>query len=303
MTNCRACGCELRTRFAQASDPQTNDVFSVLECIDCGFGQTSPQPADLGRHYADYYGGRHGFTARFRAKRRLGLVEQFSAPKGSSLLLDVGCGEGTFLAAARDKGLEVVGTELDAQRLSDLPFEVFSDLGKVKEKFGPATFDAVTLWHTLEHFRDPRRVLEDVTYLLADDGVVLIAVPNALGAQARLFGRNWLHLDVPRHLFHFGTRPLDLLLRQTGFRVTDVRHQEFEYDLLGYSQSALNKIFEEPNVFFRTLSGHEVKVSRTTKLANFVLGLAFSAVAMPLVFFNSLAKSGGTLVVAARKDV
>ena len=39
--------------------------------------------------------------------------------------------------------------------------------------------------------------------LLAPHGLLLIAVPNAAGWQARLFGPRWLHRDVPRHLFHF----------------------------------------------------------------------------------------------------
>lgn len=302
MEFCLICGGELKTRFAAVVDAQTDEKFSILACDRCGAAQTFPPPENLDKYYVGYHGKRHGFTADYCARRRLRWLEKSSdSGEKTKRLLDVGCGEGTFLEAAKKRGWLAVGTETIAEKFRDSDLEVFSDLAQVKAKYGAESFDAVTMWHTLEHFRTPREVLRQVFELLAPRGVLLVAVPDAGGWQARASGRYWLHLDVPRHLFHFGFESLNLLLRQSGFQVKTRRHQEFEYDLLGWSQSGLNRIFSAPNVFFKTLSGHQTNVSRAARAANLALGTIFSAAALPLVWLGTIYGKGGTLVVSAVK--
>lgn len=300
MNYCHVCANLMKPRFLEVTDPLTKEKFVILSCGVCGLAETNPQPVNLGGYYAQYHGGRHGFTNDYCAWRRVRWLEKnFVARKETNCVLDVGCGDGTFMKAAQKRGWKTVGTELNVERFSDSSFSVFVDLAQIKENYGVESFDAITLWHTLEHFRNPREILSDAFELLAPGGVMLIAVPDAYGLQARTFGKYWLHLDVPRHLFHFGFHSLKSLLARTGFDVLNHWHQEFEYDLLGWSQSALNAIFKEPNVFMQFLSGHKTKVNSLTSAANLVLGVGFSALAIPFVLFGTLAQKGGTIIVCA----
>jgi SAM-dependent methyltransferase len=287
----------METLYPEVAEPETLEKFSILACRACGFGQTSPQPANLDAYYAEYHGKRHGFTADYCARRRVGWLEKSAKTRGR--VLDIGCGEGTFLDEAIECGWHGVGTELNYAKFQDL--EVYENLAAVKAKYGARFFDAVTMWHTLEHFRNPREILLAAFALLAPGGVLLVAVPDAGGLQARTFGKFWLHLDVPRHLFHFNFESLKTLLKECGFEVKTSGHQEFEYDLLGWSQSALNSIFSQPNVFFKTLSGHRTNASRVIRAANLALGALFSAIALPLVLLGTLGKKGGTIIVSANK--
>ncbi|HMT06769.1 MAG TPA: class I SAM-dependent methyltransferase [Pyrinomonadaceae bacterium] len=266
--------------------------FSVLVCDSCGLGVTDPIPGDLAPYYENYYGGRHSFSANHRAKRRLARVRQFV---DNGRILDIGYGEGTFLIEAVKAGFECVGVERN--RRGDEPFLTFVDLGDVAGKF-----DAITMWHSLEHMTEPDTMLDRINILLKDDGSLFIAVPNFGGRQAQLFGRDWLHLDLPRHLFHFTPQSLRSLLEKHGFTVTDTWHHESEYDIMGWSQSILNKLTGTRNVYFNTLTGKETSAGALSKVAHFVAGSVLSTFATPLVLLDIVTKRGGTLVVRATKN-
>ena len=300
MQVCHICSNELSENLSDIVDAETNEKFAVLNCEKCGLGHTLPIPANLSDYYTNYYGERHGATANFRAWRRFKLLESsFEKPLNSKRILDIGCGDGAFLEQAKMHGWQTIGTELNENLETEL--EVYSNLSEVKEKYGVRSFDAITLWHVLEHFENPKEVLDEASLLLKDQGRMLIAVPDAKGLQARFFGNKWLHLDTPRHLYHFSFFALEKILEETGFKILQSHHQEFEYDLLGWSQSALNKVFHTPNIFFKTLSKKEVGVGKAIEVSNFILGTLFSAIALPLVLLGTLQKKGGTIVVRVSK--
>ena len=127
-------------------------------------------------------------------------------------------------------------------------------------------------------------------------------MPDAAGWQATAFGGAWLHLDVPRHLYHFTKVSLERLLEGSGLRIIRTWHQEFEYDLLGWSQSALNKIFNTHNVFFDVLRGNTLHRTIGQRAMHSLLGLAAAALALPLLPIAAAFRRGGTLIVAARKS-
>ncbi|OGT38155.1 MAG: hypothetical protein A3F12_04640, partial [Gammaproteobacteria bacterium RIFCSPHIGHO2_12_FULL_38_14] len=213
-------------------------------------------------------------------------------------LLDIGCGDGAFLLQAKKEGWQVVGTEISSSAYSNNDFEIRKNL---TDLFPLGPFDCITLWHSLEHMQDPKQTLAHVYELLTPQGLLLIAVPNAAGWQSRLFGSRWLHRDVPRHIFHFNPHSLCRLLQAEQFDLIKSWHQEFEYDLLGWSQSVLNYLFSEPNIFFKILTGRSSTSSMQIKIVNFFGGMVFSIISLPLLPLSALAKAGGTFIVAAKK--
>src|SRR5918911_769301 len=296
---CNVCGGALRMRFAAVLDPQTGEQFSIIECEACGLGHTTPQPVSFPPYYGPtYHGGRHGFTAKYCMRRRLRLLASVAGDVGQGRrLLDVGCGDGTFLLGARDRCWSVAGTELNPARARAAGLDLVHET--IEEARAAAPFDCITLWHSLEHIRDPRATLKSLAGMLAPSGLLVVAVPDAEGLQARLFGPSWFHLDVPRHLYHFGLRSLNVLLDMAGFAPLRRWHQEFEYDLLGWSQSALNLISSTPNLFFNQLTGRPTEAGRAEVAASYSLGIALSALALPATAIGALSRRGGTIIVAA----
>lgn len=295
ITSCNICGQALQQRFSTVREPRSGQAFSIAACPACGLGHTTPAPDDTGEYYdREYHGGRHGMTAAYCSRRRLRLVTKLAGSGKGRKLLDVGCGDGTFLLDARAAGWNVVGTELNASIARAAGLEVRPELADIAEL---SPFDCITLWHSLEHMRNPRFTICAARDLLAPNGLLMIAVPDARGWQASIFGARWFHLDVPRHLHHFCVKSLRRLLESCGFQLERTWHQEFEYDLLGWSQSALNCILPVPNLFFDSLTGRAT--SRLHKAVSWIGGVVFSVAALPLVVLGNLFRRGGTLVVAA----
>lgn len=212
------------------------------------------------------------------------------------MLLDIGCGDGSFLLAARKSGWSVQGTEFNPHPARLRGLDVATDMGEIPDM---PLFNCVTLWHSLEHLCDPLATLRSIRSRLHPSGVLLISVPDIDGIQARLFGRRWFHLDVPRHLYHYSRTSLSALLRVTGFSPVQRWHQEFEYDLIGWPQSALNCLLTTPNVLINMLMGRSPRCSAAEKVTSYIGGAVLTGLAVPLVAVGSLFSRGATLVVAA----
>jgi SAM-dependent methyltransferase len=134
-------------------------------------------------------------------------------------LLDVGCGDGSFLRVARALGYAAQGIEFDpaaatlAQRHG---FEVF--VGGVEE----ATIEAgsiaqLTLSHVIEHLHRPVAALRRMRDWLAPGGRIWLQTPNIAGVGAQRFGGAWRGLEPPRHLVMFNPAALRLALERAGF--------------------------------------------------------------------------------------
>jgi SAM-dependent methyltransferase len=162
------------------------------------------------------------------------------------------------------------------------------------------TFDAVTCWHVLEHVTDPRELARWTRSVLAPAGIFQVTVPDISSWQAKLFGRHWLHLDAPRHRYHFTADTLDRLLRDSAFDPIARSTFAFEYDWFGAVQSPLNIICSRPNVLFEEahVAGANVAGQRGTTwriVSSRAADRGADAAVVPL--FSWVAGRGATLTV------
>lgn len=155
---------------------------------------------------------------RARESRAIRYLRKISpSPK----LLDVGCGNGFFLKKMGKMGWQVYGIEPDEQavkvaRISGLSVEqgFLSD-----ETFTNNFFDAVTLNHVIEHLHEPLQTLLNCYKVLKPGGIFFIATPNLDASGGKIFGRQRLSLDPPRHLVLFNHNSLNKLVKQAGFEI------------------------------------------------------------------------------------
>jgi len=206
--------------------------FDVMKCENCGTFHRAPSldyadldkyyPPELYRAYLSATSRISRMISRFGWAKKRRYVERFVA-KGR--LLDVGCATGGFLDEMRRNGWDVNGVEPNESAAAIARGCGHHIVASTLANAGlpPETRDVITMWHVLEHVRDPIVELREAGRVLRKDGHLVLCVPNTRSFDARLFRHYWAGFDVPRHSYAFSREGLGLLLQKAGFRVVDVR--------------------------------------------------------------------------------
>lgn len=204
--------------------------FPVCRCRDCGFMFLNPQPSDqtLAEIYtSDYFlmsDSEEGNRLRSEMKLATGrlYVNQLLANlrRGTGKLLEIGCGGGEFLLAARDAGLEVCGVEVSehaaALANSRLGIEAVR-VGTIDSVNMPdEAFDVCVAFDVIEHVREPDTFLLRVLGMLKPGGTLFLVTPSLQSWSARLMRRHWMEFKT-EHLHYFGPKTICRLLTKTGF--------------------------------------------------------------------------------------
>jgi len=288
----------------------------VVVCTGCGTGRYEPMldsNAVLDYYPSEYY-GRLGtkfhrgveVLVRIAAARQIAFLTRDLPPRAR--VLDVGCGRGVILGPMADRGLEMHGVEIrvEAAEGIDPRAEVRIAPRLAEAGYAAEFFDAVVIWHVLEHAADPRGTLAEAHRILRRGGRLVVAVPNFASLQARWSGAAWFHLDAPRHLYHFPLDALERLLEAVGFEVESRHHFSLRQNPFGWIQSVLNRVRGLPRNGLYTLL-HERRrdlqpaFDRATRIRLVLLGLLAVPVALVASVVAALLRSGATVHVVARK--
>lgn len=216
----------------------SQDIFSIWECNDCTlrFTQDIPDAASIGVYYQSENYISHSNTRKglvnslyhmvriktLSDKRRL-LSSATRMRYGK--LLDIGAGTGAFAGHMKEHEWDVTGLEPDEKAREVALTQHKVELLPVSEFYSlPADhYDAITLWHVLEHVHDLHSYIGQLARLLKKDGRIFIAVPNYTSYDAAIYRGAWAAYDVPRHLYHFSPDAMEDLLTRHGLQLQVTR--------------------------------------------------------------------------------
>ena len=241
---CPVCGCTHLERVMTCTDSYASgERFDLYRCTECGFvfTQDAPVEAEIGRYYEtpDYIshsdtrkGAMNAIYHRVRqymlgSKAR--LVMRYARCRGGRLL-DIGTGTGYFAQAMDGRGWKVEAVEKNPQARAFAKEHFGLDVKpeSALDEFAPGSFDAITLWHVMEHLEHLNETWVRLGELLAPNGALIVAVPNCSSADARKYGADWAAYDVPRHLWHFTPATIRRLAEKHGFVMAGCHPMPFD---------------------------------------------------------------------------
>jgi 2-polyprenyl-3-methyl-5-hydroxy-6-metoxy-1,4-benzoquinol methylase len=260
---CSLCGAEGNRLYVELFDwlYGVPGRWGMRSCRACGLAWLDPQPAaeDIPKLYSRYH-THHPFPAtRLDRLRRATLqcvlakmgytvdrpkailprllahvrsVAQASAldvmdlpPSKVGALLDVGCGNGEFIARMRSLGWSVSGVDPDPAAVTrgrDQGLQIFG--GTIADVPESARYDVITLNHVIEHVPDPVVLLRECRRRLRSlTGTVVITTPNIKSLGHWWFKSYWRGLEVPRHLILFSPAALSDCVTRSGLGLRSIR--------------------------------------------------------------------------------
>jgi len=210
---CSALGCERMESYEG-----TNGVnYDVYRCPACDLVFSDPmKPMDVDEYQAPPFNGYYSY--RWEFGKTLDLIGD------RKKLLEAGCGDGRFLKLALNKGLQVVGVDVNenAVKIAREHFGVDRAYGCTLEQFvadfPEDKFDAVCAFHIVEHLANPLLFLRSAVKVLKDKGVMVLAVPSQK-RQSLLYSAREDWDRPPHHLTWWDENSLRKLMEMSGLRI------------------------------------------------------------------------------------
>ena len=252
INSCIICGSSKFIPLYETRDRMFNlpGEFSVKKCSSCSFVFLDPQPSgpQLKKYYPTkkYYAYNKGDKKGFFEILREYLVKNYysptflskivtlfiknvpampSSPKNGKIL-DLGCGTGDTLILLKKLGWNTYGIDIDKQAISiginrglkNVKLGTYKDLATYPDNY----FDAVRLYHVIEHLDNPALCLSLIRKKLKKNGELILGTPNMESLMSKIFKPYWYNLDSPRHLFLFSPRTLKKLAEKEGYLVKNI---------------------------------------------------------------------------------
>ena len=233
----------------------SKEDFVIWQCGDCSlrFTQDVPDEDSIGPYYQSQDYISHSNTdkgllnkvyqrvRKITLEQKADLIIGYTKEKGK--LLDIGAGIGAFLSVMKEKGWETKGIEPDevarknAKDLFGLTLEQPSTLYQLPQN----SYDAITLWHVLEHVHHLHAYIAQLKSLLTKEGKIFIAVPNYTSVDAAAYRNFWAAYDVPRHLYHFSPKSIERLVSQHGLQLAEKKPMWFDSFYISLLSSKYHK--------------------------------------------------------------
>lgn len=181
-------------------------IFNILQCTNCGLTYKShfPTAQYFTKIYSESYSHYAIENINSDIEAQQHRLTRIGKPHGK--LLDYGCGNGSFVLAALNKGWDAFGCDPFLPNL--LTNEILNKrcykANILKESFSEmGLYNCITMWATAEHIVDSKNTFKNLFSLLEKDGLFVFNSPFGNSKIARKYGAKWRMANIIEHLqFH-----------------------------------------------------------------------------------------------------
>ena len=242
LQNCPICNASSIVSFIKttAQMHSSKELFNFDQCANCQLIFLNPRVNldNLKNYYTSYYLPYRGSEAWGKysklvegSQKKLDLkrvkwVKEMCSVSPKSLILDVGCGNPSFLKACQQelncKTLGIDFSDEGWKEQSTLFKGLDLQVAEIKDLSLNLKPDIITMWHYLEHDYTP---LENLTYLKSiakPSTTLIIEIPNFDSISRKKYNENWAGWHTPRHTSLFSPDNIKLLLDKSGWNVSQL---------------------------------------------------------------------------------
>ena len=241
---CNICGSEKTYLLGKKLSPDNSPELetTVVKCSVCGLIYPDPMPVQdysaIQKNFDspnEYFSQDTGKKTEF-FKNVLREIVRFKPNKGR--IVDVGCGRGEFLYAAKEEGWDAVGTDISETfvRYAKEKYGVKAIAGDLtRSGLEEGSFDAACLISVIQYVQDPKATLEIIRKLLKKDGILYIEATNEdalIFKAANLFKSIRSGKKITTHLsplfpsfqvYGFDKKSLKNALKRNGFKILSIK--------------------------------------------------------------------------------
>ena len=242
LQNCPICNASSIVSFIKttAQMHSSKELFNFDQCANCQLVFLNPRVNldNLKNYYTSYYLPYRGSEAWGKysklvegSQKKLDLkrvkrVKEMCSISPKSLILDVGCGNPSFLKACQQElNCKTMGIDFSDEgwkEQSTLFKGLDLQVAEIKDLSLNLKPDIITMWHYLEHDYTP---LENLTYLKSiakPSTTLIIEIPNFDSISRKKYNENWAGWHTPRHTSLFSPDNIKLLLDKSGWNVSQL---------------------------------------------------------------------------------
>ena len=240
---CTVCGVVINNRFLF----EKNDGYSRIEhckiyqCNSCNniyLGQYSKTfDSELYSYYVKYSGKtKEQIYDPLTKKSYLQVLKLLASYGGGKNILDVGCGNGSFVDAAMNEGYSIKGIELsqtavDIAQGFGLPVR---NLDFFSREIEQSSYDVLSMFEVIEHLPEPIQFLKRAEHVVKRGGLVYLTTPNFNSLDRKLIGKRWSVIGQ-EHLTYFTPASLiKAISTYTGLEVIHLETRNLSGELIAY---------------------------------------------------------------------
>ncbi len=228
--------------YLNAPQAEFHYATNVVQCNQCSFIYCNPKIViadELEKSHYNNSGTYLDSENKFPGGPYLDGLKAILKFSTKGRLLDIGAGKGEFLEFARNNGFVVNGIEPSPQfciyalERFGIPLYCGTVVDYKRETLRSESQDCITLFHVLEHVKDPKELLIELITLFSPSGICYIEVPNADATLLRfvdlifkLLGKDWSSrlspIHPPFHSIGYTRNSLNKLIEDSGYEILEV---------------------------------------------------------------------------------